>query len=222
MGVVETPLIVGQGIYPLAEAARYAGLPSATVRAWFRARADGRGPGPLFRSDIPAVGADHAISFLNLIEVYVARFFRQEGVALPVLRGAREILAAELGTPHPFAHADLRTDGRRVILRTGDRDLVDVISKQYFFGQMNLGRITYGAASRLAETWGIADGVRIDPRVGHGRPVVERSGVATFVVANQFRANAGNAALVADLFGISAADVLHAVAFEDGLKRRAA
>jgi uncharacterized protein (DUF433 family) len=214
--------MIGNGFYPLSEAARYAGLPSATVRSWFKMRSDGQGHGPLFRSDFDPIDGHYAISFLNLIEIYVARFFRKEGVKPPILRRAHKILQNELETYHPFAHADLCTDGRRIILKRGDAELIDVISKQHFFGQMHLGRIKYSKTSRLAEAWGIASGVVINPAISSGKPVVARTGVTTFVVANQFHANLGNASLVASLFDLTEADVMHAVSFENSLKQHAA
>jgi uncharacterized protein (DUF433 family) len=214
--------MLGEGAYRLSEAARYAGVPLATVRSWFKVRSDGLGRGPVFKSDFPMIEGDYAVSFLNLIEIYVARFFRNEGVKPPVLRRAHEILQAELGTTHPFAHASLGTDGRRIIQRMEETSLVDAVSKQHFFGQMYLDKIMYSPATRLAEAWEIADGVTINPSVSFGKPVIEHTGVTTFVVANQFKANRGNAELVASLFDLLEADVLHAVHFENGLKRRAA
>ncbi|HEX4795577.1 MAG TPA: hypothetical protein VH370_17435 [Humisphaera sp.] len=211
--------MIGHGVYALSEAARYAGLPVGTVRSWFKPRSDHRGQGPLFRSDYGPIEDDYAISFLNLIEAYVARFFRKEGVKAPILRRAHEVLQTELDTVHPFAHSALRTDGKRIIRQKGDAELVDVISRQHFFGQMKLSRIAYSPTSRLAQSWAISDGVVIDPTLSFGKPVVERTGVTTFVLANQYKANRGDAALVARLFSIKDADVLNAVKFEAGLSR---
>lgn len=214
--------MIGDGVYPLSEAARYAGVPVATVRSWFKARSDGNGQRPVFTSDFEPVDGDYAVSFLNLIEIYVAGFLRNEGVTPPTLRRAHQILQVELGTPHPFAHAHLGTDGKRIMQKHADVLLVDVISKQHLFGQMCLSKIKYSPATRLAEAWDIADGVTINPGVSFGKPVIEHTGVTTFVVANQFKANRGNAKLVAGLFHLSEADVLHAVGFETALKQRAA
>jgi uncharacterized protein (DUF433 family) len=85
-----------------------------------------------------------------------------------------------------------------------------------------LSHVVYGSATRLAEEWNIAKGVIIRPDVGFGKPVVKGTGVTTFVVANQYRANARNASLVAGLFNIKVADVQNAVQFESGLKRQQA
>jgi len=168
------------------------------------------------------VDGDYAVSFLNLIEIYVARFFRSAGVKPPTLRRTHEMMQVELNTTHPFAHASLGTKGRSIIRQKGDASLVGVISKQHFFGQMDLHKIKYAPATHLAEAWDIADGVTINPRISFGKPVIERTGITTFVVANQFRANGGDAKLVARLFDLSESDVLHAARFEKGLDRRAA
>src|SRR6185295_759252 len=41
--------VLGNGVYDLSEAARYAGVPLATVRSWFKPRADGKGKGADFQ-----------------------------------------------------------------------------------------------------------------------------------------------------------------------------
>jgi uncharacterized protein (DUF433 family) len=156
------------------------------------------------------------------MEIYVARFFRQEGVRPKIIRQAYKKLQEELKTPHPFAHADLRTNGVEIIRRMGNADLLGVIDKQHFFAQMKLGRITFATLTRLAEQWGIADGVIINPTINFGKPVVENSGVSTLIVANQYEANKGDAALVARLFRLTESGVRHAVDFERSFSARAA
>lgn len=218
----DVPQMIGLGVYHLSEAAKYTGVPTATLRSWFKVRSDGQGVGPIFDSDFDPVDDDFAISFLNLMEAYVARFFKKEGVGPATIRRAREILRDELHTGHPFAHADLRTDGIRIIQKIKNRDLIDVISKQHFFGQMNLGRVKYSEATRLAEVWWIARGIVIDPQINYGKPVIENSGVSTLVVARQYHANRKNAALVAKLFKVTKIGVTQAYRFEKRLGRVAA
>jgi uncharacterized protein (DUF433 family) len=87
---------------------------------------------------------------------------------------------------------------------------------------MKLGRITFATLTRLAEQWGIADGVIINPTINFGKPVVENSGVSTLIVANQYEANKGDAALVARLFRLTESGVRHAVDFERSFSARAA
>lgn len=217
--------MIGKGVYTLSEAVQYANVPRGTARSWFMPRSDGQGRGPIFRSEYGRHDDDYAISFLNLIEAYVARFFRKEGVKPKILRSTHELLQTELKTPHPFAYADLATNGHRIvriIQQRGEQTVVDVITRQHFFPQMNLGRIRYGELTRLAEEWAIAEGVIINPTINYGKPVIENSGVSTLIVANQYIANHKNASLVAKLFRLTETGVINAYNFEHGLGRIAA
>jgi uncharacterized protein (DUF433 family) len=222
--------MLGQGVYEIAEIARYVGLSSSTVRSWFKWRSDRAGLGPLFKSDYESKDGDYAVSFLNLIEAYVGRFFRDHGVQPALIRRAHEILQGELNTKHPFAHANLCTDGNRIIVNNAsksDSHLVDVVSKQRWFSEIQgwLSHIVYGQETQLANQWRIAKGVVIDPEVSFGKPVVEGTGITTFVLSSQYFANRENATLVADLFDTTEEAVLEAVNFETGIRigrRRAA
>lgn len=209
----------GFGVYTLTEAARYADVHPSTARTWFKGRSDQSGRGPVLKSDYDLVDDDFAVSFLDLVDLHVAGRFRKEGVRMLVVRQAYNELAKELRTKHPFAHSRLYTDGKSVIAAAADRVddavLYDVVSKQMFFPQLkdHLSRIDYSIQSYLAERWRIAEGVVLDPRRGFGKPVLANTGVSALVVARQYFANAGNAGLVADLFGIGESDVRNAVDF---------
>jgi uncharacterized protein (DUF433 family) len=161
------------------------------------------------------------------MDAHFALLFKRFGVTPMVIRRAHEKLQVDLKTPHPFAHAELRTDGRRIIREVagnlGNALLLDVITNQHFFGEMleQLKKVTYDASTGLADSWSIANGVELRPGVSFGKPVVQNTGTATYVLARQYHANKQDAALVARLFRLQEADVLNAVRFEDGLKRAA-
>jgi uncharacterized protein (DUF433 family) len=104
----------------------------------------------------------------------------------------------------------------------GNSDLVGVVSKQQFFVQMKLGRMRFNGASRLVDQWEIETGVLINPAINFGKPAIQSSGVSTLIVANQYKANKSDAALVARLWGISESGVINAVNFEKGLQKSAA
>jgi uncharacterized protein (DUF433 family) len=74
----------------------------------------------------------------------------------------------------------------------------------------------------MASEWAVADGIVINPQMGFGKPVVERAGVTTLIVAKQYVANDRNAALVARMFKLSPASVVNAYEFERTHKRIAA
>lgn len=211
---------LGLGVYTLAEAARLTEAPVTTVRSWFRGRSDKHGRGPVFDSDYAQIDGDFAISFLDLIDVLVAGRFRAAGVSMARVRESEARLQDDLATDHPFAHACLYTDGRRVIVEMSDslreKILYDALSKQMFFDELkeHLKRIEYDPISHLAKKWRIADGVVVDPSVCFGKPVVRDTGVATAVLARQFTANDHNEVLVADLYGLTPEEVLAAAEFE--------
>ena len=211
---------LSNGVYSVVDVARYAQLNASRVRSWLRGRSDGRGRGALLSDTCSGTGIPYAASFLDLIDVMVAGHFRSQGVSMGIVRAAYESLARHLDTQHPFCHSDLYTDGRRVFLWAAeglaDATLHEVVSRQQFFMHVreSLTRVDYSDESRLACRWNIADGVVIDPAVGRGKPVVRHTGVATYVLANQYAANRNDAAFVASLFNTSESDVLNAVEFE--------
>ncbi len=212
--------MIGLGVYHLAEAARYIDMPTSTLRSWFRPRSESTRPGPIFKSDYAKVDGAYAISFLNLMDARFALLFRRHGVRPSIIRQAHKILQRDMGTTHPFARADLRTDGSHIIREVansiGDPELSDVITRQGFFGEMkeSLAKVTYDATTHLASTWGLAEGVVLDPRLSFGKPVVKNTGSTTFVVASQYHANNKDSALVSRLFRISVPEVMNAVRFE--------
>ncbi len=107
--------------------------------------------------------------------------------------------------------------------RVQEKVFWDAISRQLMFTQLKgaLSGIEYDRLTDLALLWRIAKGVAIDPRVAKGKPVVGATGIHTWVIAKQLQANGGDAALIADLFGLSEGQVLDAARFEDQLERAA-
>jgi uncharacterized protein (DUF433 family) len=212
--------MIGDGVYSLSEVSRYTGIAAATVRSWFKPRSDHTGLGPLFEADYRPVGNDFAVSFLNLVERYVARYFRVHGVKAWRIRRVYAAVQLDLNSPHPFARQDLFTDGIDIFRRVGesvdDPEIVDVLTRprQRVFGKWcdYLGRFDY--ANKTIRRWHIAAGIVIDPQVSFGKPIIQSTGITTYVLANQYHANKRNAALVADLFAVEEQDVLRAVDFE--------
>jgi uncharacterized protein (DUF433 family) len=219
--------MIGQGVYTVAEVSRLAEVHQATVRTWFKGRSDGVGLGSVFQSDYQPIDNDFAVSFLDLIDVFVAGQFRvRYNVPMRIVRRAHTLLKDELGVMHPFCHSDLYTDGKRIFIaaanRLGEERLSDVVSHQQFFLHIKekLERIDYSEATMLAHRWRIANGIIIDPSVSMGKPTIEKTGVTTYVIANQYFANAKNSALVGDLYKVSENDVINAVKFEQVYGRR--
>ena len=219
--------MLGQGVYKLSEVSRLTGMYPSRVSYWFKRRSDGVGRGPIFESDYQPVEGDFAVSFLDLIDILVASQFRdQHNVPMQIVRRAYNVLQEELNTKHPFCHSDLYTDGRRIFKlaadKLGEEKLSDVISRQQFFLHIKekLDHIDYSEITKLAARWRIAPGVVIDPLINMGKPIIENTGVTTYIVANQYYANMKNTILVADLYELSETDIINAVKFEEWYRQR--
>jgi uncharacterized protein (DUF433 family) len=213
--------MLGHGVYDFREAARLTGLKQERVRGWFRNRPAGSNRNPIFQSDYAPVEGHRAISFLDLIDVFVAGQLREHGVSLQILRRVYGRLRGELKTAHPFCREELLSDGRNVFMRgmddKGQEELKEILTRQKVFPEIILPvlkRIDYGKASRLAERWHIAHLVVIDPRICFGKPVVEPISIPTAILAAAYRANKEDPEVVASWYDVHASHVLAAVAFE--------
>jgi uncharacterized protein (DUF433 family) len=214
--------MLGNGIYSLGEAARLTGLRPQRVREWFRGRISTAAP-TVFPGDYRPVAGHPAISFHDLVEVLVAGQLRDHGVSLPFIRRVHARLRERWQTDHPFCRVELRNDGKRIFSccldgdGRGDVNAVDVRTGQKVFDTVLvplLKKLDYDEATRLARRWAIAPLVVLDPAVGFGKPVAEKFGVSTRVLAAAFEANGRDAATVAAMFGVDEPHVQAAVAFE--------
>ncbi|MEX2016178.1 MAG: DUF433 domain-containing protein, partial [Candidatus Hydrogenedentales bacterium] len=73
--------------------------------------------------------------------------------------------------------------------------------------------VDFDEKSGLARRWHISPGVVIDPARNFGKPILEDSGITTYVVANNYIANSQRANFVGELFDIPPEQVKHAVDF---------
>lgn len=216
--------ILGHGVYTLAEAARLTRLKSQRVREWFHGRPKDEVCKPIFRSDYPSVGGDRAISFHDLIELFVAGQLRDRGVSLQSLRKVHKQLQGDLETRHPFCRREVLTLRGRVFTlgldEQGKDEMIEVLTRQRVFPDVLLPflrRIDYDEATAMAQRWCIANLVVIDPAISLGKPTVEDTGIATAILAASYEANDRDAELVADWFRVHPKHVIAAVEFERSL-----
>ncbi len=211
---------LGAGIYRMADVARYTRIHHSTVRSWFLTR-------NLLHAEYVRVNGEMSVSFHDLIDAMVASCFRSHGVTMKVVRRAYKKLESTLQTRHPFCHQGLYTDGKAIIVDVAktirETVLQDAISNQHLFDNIkcHLHDVSYSSRTKLAERWNISPGVVIDPAIAVGLPVVDGTGVTTYVVRNAYHANGQDRAFVAHLYGLTAKQVDNAVRFEDGLKAAA-
>ena len=214
---------LGKGIYSFREAAALTGLKPRRIREWYLGRRTDPNSRPVFRPDLEPIGTVHAISFLDLVEVFVAGHLREHGVTIPTLRKVHTRLGKDFNTDHPFASRELLTNGRAVFVRgvdqAGEEEIYDALTKQKAFPKLIepfLKRIDYDHFSALAKRWHIDEGIVVDPGKSFGKPVLEHSCIPTYLVAAEYRANGRDAERVADWYGLSPEEVLTAVRFEGG------
>ncbi len=214
---------LGLGVYDLREAARFTGLNPVRVRRWFIQRPSESNRKPALRSDYGVTQGEVAISFLDLIDVFVFGQLRTHGVSLPTLRKVSVRLQKDLDTRHPFAHSRLAMDGHEVFLRgmesDGKDELVEVLTRQKVFPEIIapfLKTLDYDPTTELAKLWRIAKGVVLNPTIALGKPIVDGVFVKTELLAAAWRANRQDADAVARWYNVGPDDVLRAVEFELG------
>ncbi len=92
-------------VYRVKDAARYSGVHPTAVATWLR-----RG-NPAWSDRARGL----PLSYLELVEVAFATHFRRNGVPFALIRQARTDIARHFGSSHPFADANFRTDGYRIL-----------------------------------------------------------------------------------------------------------
>ncbi len=213
--------------YTLAEAARYARLPAATLRSWVLGRRYPTAEGhaefpPLIR---PASRKPTWLSFSNLIEAHVLRSLRTEhGVPVKELRRALAFAEKTLGIDRLLLRPELRTNAGKVFLdRYGE--LIDLTAS----GQLAMRRLFEEHLKRIE--WDSSrfpvrlypflsasapSGERpivIDPRIAFGRPVVVSKGIATSTIAERIDAGESVKDIAAD-YDLAQAEIEQAVVYE--------
>jgi uncharacterized protein (DUF433 family) len=213
--------ILGHGVYSLPDAAKLTRLKPQRVREWFTGSRGTRTRESVFQSDYPSLAGDRAISFHDLIELFIAGQLRDNGVSLQTLRKVYERLQADLGTRHPFCRREIMTkDGQVFRLgldARGTEEMVEVLTRQRVFPDILLPflrRMDYDEATEMVKRWCIADLVVIDPAICFGKPMIEGVGITTAVLAACYEANDHDAELVADWFKVHSKHVVAAVDFE--------
>ncbi len=175
----------GLGVYSISEAARYAKMPTATIRSWFFPTSNR----PLRRGDIDAT-EEKALSFLDFVEALAVRSLRVDyGVSLGTIRKAITFAQEAYKTDHIFAREDHRTlidsDRQLHIVFPGEEGPVKMGGKGA--GQMTLAACVEGYMSdlkfdqkrvaRIYTAFRYRDqNVVMNPNFRFGEPIIEENG----------------------------------------------
>jgi uncharacterized protein (DUF433 family) len=190
--------------YPPVEAARYAGVPLATLRRWV---SDG--------GDLPAViklaaESKGQLSFYNLVEAFVLGGLRRRH-KIPLQQLRRDLLWLRQQKPevfHPLAILELATFVGDLLIES-PADTVNVSRG----GQLTIAELVAPFVERVDKS--PTGAVRlfpltreepqksprlivIDPRVAFGRPVIAGTGIPTSVIHERWKAGDSVAALAED------------------------
>ena len=217
-------MILGHGVYSYREAASLARLKQSRVREWFNCRSTTK-VGAIFQSDYPGL-QQKLISFLDLVDVFIAGQMREHGVSLQTLRKVYKTLQQDLSVEHPFGRRELLTDGKQVFMHgldsKGRREVIEVLTKQRAFPLVILPflrKLKYDDTSNLASQWNIAKSIVVNPQICFGQPIVEARGIPTTILARAAKANSVGA--VAKWYGATPHQVKCAIKFEAELFKAA-
>jgi len=200
----------------VSDAARYLRTPYSTVRSWL---SDGNGLVERQFTD------DRLVGFLELMELHFIKMFRSEGVSLQAIRKAAAAAAERFDTHYPFAVKRFDTDGKTIFATLanseGNEELVEDLRRgQYVFKNILspfFRKLSYDS-SLISQYWplGKRRPVVLDPLRGFGRPIDDKSGIATHVLFGAVQSGE-SVEKVADWFGVTTASVKAAVEFERSL-----
>ena len=210
--------------YPVAEAARYLGIPAATLRSWVAGRSypTRRGTGffkPLIALPNPK---DRTLSFWNLIEAHVLNALRTEhGVPMRAVRSALDFAERELEIGRLLLRGELRTEGGDLLIEKYG-ELIDLSKAgqlamkkvlEAYLKQVEWDRDQFPIRLYPSTRVSAAAEIAIDPAVAFGRPILARAGVSTAAIADRIDAGETVEAIAAD-YRIEPRDVEEAVVYE--------
>ena len=194
--------------YSSKDAARYLGIPAATIRSWVYGRSYETKRGkqqfhPLIKLSNPRI---KQLSFTNLVEAHVLRAIRVvHGISMDKVRLSLDYLEQELNYNNPLVRAEFRTDGVDLFVKHLGK-LVPASTPQLSFLHealiVHLDRIDvdefclanrlfpfgfqYPDSSLSFESQ-IPKSVVIDPRISFGCTVLVGTGIPTAVLAQRYK-----------------------------------
>ena len=230
--------MIGTGIYSPAEAAALLKAPVDEVRRWafgYARRRDGEVVryGPLIHTELPELEGQHALTFIELVELMFIKGFRQAGVPWRTIHEAASVAARIFRNEHPFALRQFFADpsGVYALLREADdgESMVQLAgSGQHVFVDLvrpYLGQLEFDPLEVPTRWWPLGRDARVmvDPAVSFGQPIVADVGIPTRILAEAWEAELGydrDRALdrVAWLYKVPHRHVQTAVRFEEWLR----
>ncbi len=228
---------IGRGVYSLAEASRYSGVPVRTLHRWaqgyrYTHRGQRRFSEAILGTGLEQRGDEPIFEFRDVMEARFLAAFRKSGVQWRVIRRVAENAHKILATTHPFATKLFRTDGRTILLQLlqeteEDPQLIDLLRNQYEWNKLVetylvKEKVDFNADNEPTRWWplGLERQVVVDAERAFGAPIVPREGVQTYLLAKAVAVE-GDVDYVASWYRVTPLAVRDAIAFEQGLRAAA-
>src|SRR5258708_12913519 len=197
--------LVGLGLYSPGEAAALTHIPVPKIRRWLCGHVIGDKDYPaLWRSQLEKFEMEQLyLSFLDLVQLRVAKAFIHAGLSPQKVRRAIEYGSQIVFSDYPFANARFRTDGKTVILHVlkidGDEELIDLFSN----GQYLMQKVIEPSLKNLefdgdiATRWwplGRSRGIVVDPPRQFAQPIDDPTRLPPTGLAEAAKAEGSEAA----------------------------
>lgn len=219
------------GIYSVRDAARITRARPTQIRGWLQGYAQRKGHAtapPILRRQHELRDGELALGFLDLLEVAflhrISMAAERSGRSLSwkALRAAAETARRVLHTDHPFAAWRIHTDGRGIFLEaqqeTGDLALYDLVRDNFaiydVLARSFIATIEY--ENDQPQRWTPDpqfDRILIDPRRAFGRPIETKSGAPAEALFDAWKAEEGDAEVVAAWFNTDREGIEQAVSY---------
>lgn len=206
---------LGVGLYSVVEAARLLKTPRRTLARWVEGYVLELRDGMKAYAPVIARKDQHSfLTFGELVELMYVGGFRKEGVKLEHLRAITEKFRDQWQTPYPLATKRFATDGRALLVKLGNEWEHALTGQgQAFFDEIGRQLVHTGDLTSEWRPLGEHRSVVLNPNRQFGKPIENKSGAHTYILAEAF-GNEGEAAKVAWWYDTSVEAVLDAVEFE--------
>jgi uncharacterized protein (DUF433 family) len=214
--------------YGIKEAARFLGMPVATLNSWVNGRTYPTSTGPRFFRPLIKLASPGLLSFYNLVEAHILLSTRKKHkVEIPAIRRAIGYVGTTYPSEHPLLTENFLTDGKDLFVKkiehsTGREQTINVSS----WGQLGLGPILDFYLRRIERDergWPVklfpirmnwpgdvsVDPPRvvvIDPAISSGRPVVNGTGVMAEIIVGRFNTGEGIESIAED-YGLQVSQI---------------
>ncbi len=207
--------------YRYADAAHLVQTTPQTVSRWCRGR---EAPRHHLRQ-VSATSAPRLLSYLELVEVAFVTDFRRLGLRLNSVRRAHAYLRKTFEAEYPFARLEIKTHGASALAQYVEHANSEALGRMIAHGPgaqlvwpdaigQRFEQFDYERG--LAVRWhprGRAVPILVDPRIAFGAPIVEETGIATWIVRERYEAGEAIPEIEDD-FGVNRDQVVAALVFE--------